>query len=65
MRYEFRIAGVVSDALAEAFPELDRVPAPEETLFLGTVIDEAHMYGLLNRFQSLGLRVLEMRRMPG
>ncbi|NUL01984.1 hypothetical protein HRW07_01705 [Streptomyces lunaelactis] len=65
MRYEFRIAGVVSDALAEAFPELDRVTAPEETLFLGTVIDEAHMYGLLNRFQSLGLRVLEMRRMPG
>lgn len=65
MRYEFRIAGVVPDALARTFPELDSAPTPEHTLFLGTVTDEAHLYGLLLRFQSLGLRVLEMRQLPG
>ncbi|MET7622181.1 hypothetical protein [Streptomyces sp. NPDC005408] len=65
MRYEFRIAGVVSVALAESFPELDRVPTPEQTLFFGTLTDEAHLYGLLSRFQALGLRVLEMRQLPG
>ncbi|MDH6577799.1 hypothetical protein [Kitasatospora sp. MAP5-34] len=69
MRYEFRIAGLVSEALAEAFPEFDRVPVPvpvpEETLFCGPVTDEAHLYGLLVRFQSLGLHVLEMRQLPG
>ena len=28
------------------------------------VVDEAHLYGLLARCQSLGLRVLEMRQLP-
>ncbi|MFF2044205.1 hypothetical protein ACFVVX_27665 [Kitasatospora sp. NPDC058170] len=64
MRYEFRVAGVVPDALAETFPELDHVPVPEECLFLGPVTDEAHLYGLLLRFQALGLRVVEMRQLP-
>jgi hypothetical protein len=64
MRYEFRIAGLVSEALAEAFPELDQTAMPDETLFYGAVTDEAHLYGLLTRFQSLGLHVLEMRQLP-
>ncbi|MFB6561414.1 MULTISPECIES: hypothetical protein [unclassified Streptomyces] len=64
MRYEFRISGVVPDTLAASFPELDRTPVPEQTLLFGSVADEAHLYGLLTRFQSLGLRVLEMRRLP-
>ncbi|MET9689444.1 hypothetical protein ACXNSR_36585 [Streptomyces sp. NC-S4] len=64
MRYEFRISGVVPDTLAASFPELDRTPVPEQTLLFGSVVDEAHLYGLLTRFQSLGLRVLEMRRLP-
>ncbi|MFI6446911.1 hypothetical protein [Kitasatospora sp. NPDC050543] len=64
MRYEFRVAGVVSEALAETFPELDRAPVREQTCFLGPVTDEAQLYGLLVRFQSLGLTVLEMRQLP-
>ncbi|KOG50020.1 hypothetical protein ADK75_19000 [Streptomyces virginiae] len=64
MRYEFRIAGIVPDTLAAGFPELDRIPVPDQTLLFGSVTDEAHLYGLLTRFQSLGLRVLEMRRLP-
>ncbi|MER6446703.1 hypothetical protein DEJ51_32420 [Streptomyces venezuelae] len=64
MRYEFRVSGVVPDTLAATFPELDRLRVPEQTLLFGSVADEAHLYGLLTRFQSLGLRVLEMRRLP-
>ncbi|WP_370185706.1 hypothetical protein [Rhodococcus wratislaviensis] len=64
MRYEFRVADLVSDALAEAFPELNHTALHDQTLFYGTVTDEAHLYGLLNRFQSLGLHVLEMRQPP-
>ena len=64
MRYEFRIADVVSDTLADAFPELERSPVPQQTMFFGTVTDEAHLLGLLRRFESLGLRVVEMRQLP-
>lgn len=64
MRYEFRVVGTVSETLAEAFPEFDSAPVSEQTLFYGPVTDEAHLYGLLARFQSLGLHVLEMRELP-
>ncbi|MER8187872.1 hypothetical protein [Kitasatospora sp. NPDC094015] len=64
MRYEFRVAGLVSPALAEAFPELARASVPEQSLFHGAVTDEAHLYGLLLRFQSVGLRVVELRQLP-
>ncbi|MCF3137480.1 hypothetical protein [Streptomyces olivochromogenes] len=64
MRYEFRIDGRLSETLAEAFPELDHVVVSDETLLFGPVVDEAHLYGLLARLQSLGLHVLEMRRLP-
>jgi hypothetical protein len=33
-------------------------------VLFGSVVDEAHLYGLLVRCQSLGLRVVEMRRVP-
>lgn len=64
MQYEFRVTGRVSAALAEAFPELTRVFVPRQTVFFGPVIDEAHLYGLLARFQNLGLHVEEMRPVP-
>ena len=34
------------------------------TILFGRVLDEAQLYGLLARCQSLGLRVLEMRQAP-
>ncbi|MER5598360.1 hypothetical protein [Streptomyces sp. NPDC002265] len=63
MRYEFRIDGHMSKTLAEAFPELEYVVAADQTLLFGPVVDEAHLYGLLARFQSLGLHLAEMRRL--
>ncbi|MCX4750388.1 hypothetical protein OG455_33590 [Kitasatospora sp. NBC_01287] len=64
MRYEFRVVGIVSETLAEAFPEFDRSPVPDQTVFFGPVTDEAQLDGVLLRFQSLGLRVLELRQLP-
>ncbi|MFF3325105.1 hypothetical protein [Streptomyces sp. NPDC002889] len=64
MRYEFRVSGRLSRVVADAFPELEKVTAPEQTVLFGTVTDDAHLYGLLVRFQDLALPVLEMRRLP-
>jgi hypothetical protein len=65
MRYEFRISGSLSDTMAGAFPELRRRPPALETVLTGPVTDRAHLYGLLMRFEELGLHVVEMRRLPG
>ncbi|QOV36710.1 hypothetical protein IM697_43265 [Streptomyces ferrugineus] len=64
MRYEIRVEGHVSETLAKVFPELDHVLMSSQTVLYGPVVDDAHLYGLLARFQSLGLRVLEMRQLP-
>lgn len=64
MRYEIRVDGQLSKTLTSAFPELDHVLMSGQTVLFGHVVDEAHLYGLLARCQSLGLRVLEMRQLP-
>jgi hypothetical protein len=64
MHYEIRVEGHMSETLAKAFPELDHVVMAGQTVLFGSVVDEAQLYGLLARCQSLGLRVLEMRQVP-
>ncbi|MFF9108752.1 MULTISPECIES: hypothetical protein [unclassified Streptomyces] len=64
MRYEIRVEGHVSETLTRVFPELEHVVISGQTLLYGPVVDEAHLYGLLARFRSLGLRVVEMRQLP-
>ncbi|WP_425580975.1 hypothetical protein [Streptomyces thermoalcalitolerans] len=56
--------GHLSETLAKAFPELDHVVMSGQTILFGLVVDDAHLYGLVVRCQSLGLRLLEMRRLP-
>ena len=64
MRYEIRVDGLMSETLTKAFPELEHVIMAGQTVLFGRVIDEGHLYGLLVRFQSQGLRVVEMRQLP-
>ena len=65
MRYEIRIEGLMLETtLRGAFPELESVFVPNQTILFGQIIDDAHLYGLLNRFQALGLRVTEIRQLP-
>ncbi|MFF9094957.1 MULTISPECIES: hypothetical protein [unclassified Streptomyces] len=64
MRYEIRVEGHVSETLTRVFPELEHVVISGQTLLYGPVVDDAHLYGLLARFRSLGLRVVEMRQLP-
>ncbi|WP_165962895.1 hypothetical protein [Occultella glacieicola] len=65
MRYEFLIAGTVSKTVEAAFPELavTRAPAGGTSLY-GPVDDDARVRELLDRFDDLGIPVVEMRRLP-
>lgn len=65
MRYEIRVAGLMGEmTLHEAFPELEGVFVPNQTILYGQVTDDAHLYGLLNRFRAFGLHVTELRELP-
>ena len=61
--YEIRVAGVLP---AEALLDFDRLTAsvePVETVVHGPVQDQAALQGLLARLQTLGVEVLEVRRL--
>ncbi|WP_432135102.1 MULTISPECIES: hypothetical protein [unclassified Streptomyces] len=62
MQYEIRVEGEMSRTMTGAFPELESCVMSGQTVLFGQVTDEAQLYGLLARFRSLGLRVVEMRR---
>lgn len=65
IRYEFLVHGTVAETALAAFPELRAAKGPAGgTVLFGRVYDDAHLHGILARFQSLGLTLLEMRRLP-
>jgi len=60
-RYEFRVQGRLSEEVAGEFDELEVAQAIPETVLHGEVVDQAHLHGILARFQALGLHVVSMR----
>ena len=65
VRYEFLMHGTIEETVLGAFPELRAARGPAGgTVLFGAVHDDAHLHGLLARFQAFGLTVLEMRRLP-
>jgi hypothetical protein len=63
-QYEIRIRGRVRPALLEDFDGLERSVERVETVLHGPVADQAALHGLLQRIESLGLELVEVRRLP-
>jgi hypothetical protein len=63
--YEIRIKGRVGESVLLAFEGLTATTEPVETILYGPVPDQAALHELLTRLQSLGLEVVEFRRLPG
>ena len=61
-RYEIRIRGRLSAPLLSAFDGLLCTGEPVETVVSGRVEDQAALYAHLQRVQSLGLELVEVRR---
>jgi len=62
--YEIRIKGRVTGALKDAFDDLNVSVSPVETVVCGADLDQAALYGLLERIRALGLELVEVRRIP-
>ena len=63
-RYEFRVAGLLSDRTRGAFHDMAVRDAPAETIISGDVVDESHLHGVLALIQTLGLRVVSVNEVP-
>ncbi|MFI6659877.1 hypothetical protein ACIBL8_30585 [Streptomyces sp. NPDC050523] len=62
--FEIRIKGRVGLAFRSAFEELTVTVNPPETVLHGAGLDQAALYGILDRIQALGLELVEVRRLP-
>jgi hypothetical protein len=62
--YKIRIKGRLSDSVLAAFEGLSATVEPVETVLHGPVEDQSSLHGLLDRIQSLGLELVEIRRLP-
>jgi hypothetical protein len=60
--YEITVRGRLSRTLEAAFDGLSAHRLATQTVLHGEVADQAALFGLLERVQSLGLELLEVRR---
>jgi hypothetical protein len=62
--YEIRIKGRIGDTLLAAFEGLTVTTGRVETILHGSIPDQEALHELLAQIQSLGLEVVELRRLP-
>ena len=64
MTYQIRIRGHLGATMRRAFPGLHAQTQGRDTLLTGAVPDQAALHGVLAQIETLGLELLELRRLP-
>ena len=59
-RYEIVVRGRLSSRYAGAFDGAHLVPRNGQTTLCADVVDQSHLYGLLNRLRDLGIELVSV-----
>jgi hypothetical protein len=59
-RYEIVLRGELSDRFAPAFEAMTLEAGGGRTRIVGVVVDQAHLYGLLDRIRDLGMELISV-----
>ena len=62
--YQVRVAGEIPPELLAELRDLTVSIEPPETVLHGQLPDQSAVVGLISRIHGLGLRVIEVRRLP-
>lgn len=62
--YEIRVRGMLGELLLSAFPCLQSRTEEQDTVLSGMFADQAALFGALTEIESLGLELVEVRRLP-
>jgi hypothetical protein len=63
-QYEIRVASHPGGTMRSAFPGLRAQLHGKDTVLTGALPDQAALYGVLAEIETLGLELLEVRRLP-
>jgi hypothetical protein len=61
--YEIRVKGRLTDSVTGVFEDFTASVKPAETTLRGEIRDQAELHGLLEQIQSLGLELIEVKRL--
>ena len=62
--YRIIVRSELSDTYAVAFEGMEMDTKSGETVLTGKVIDQPHLYGILDRINGLGLELLSVQALP-
>jgi hypothetical protein len=62
--YEISVRGHLGETILQAFPALQAERRGQDTLLRGALPDQAALHGVLAQIETLGLELLEVRRLP-
>jgi hypothetical protein len=63
-QYEISVRGRLGAMMRSAFPALRAEPRGADTVLTGPLPDHAALHGVLAEIETLGLELLEVRRLP-
>ena len=64
-RYRIAVRGRLTKRLGSAFDGLALEPGSAQTVLVGEIRDQAHLYGVLDRIRDLGLELVSVAEDPG
>ena len=63
-QWEIHVAGLLPEGVLAELEGLEVAVQPATTVLSGRLEDAAALHGVLDRVQSLGLRLVEVRQLP-
>ena len=65
VRYQISVRGRLTERLGSAFAGMTMEPEGGQTVLVGEISDQSHLYGILDRVRSLGLELVSVEPLPG
>jgi hypothetical protein len=63
--YRIVVRSELSDTYAVAFKMMEMETKSGDTILTGEIVDQPHLYGILDRTNGLGLELLSVQALPG
>jgi hypothetical protein len=64
VRYRISVRGRLTERLGSAFDGMTLEPAAGQTVLVGEIRDQSHLYSVLDRVRSLGLDLVSVEPSP-